>query len=114
MALPHDFRAQSRQPLPVNGKGAPLQVSGSKLQENFEYLDNKQIDALPLGLIGDMLYHDGIRWRALDNPGVPSSGDVLVLEHDGTEPYFETYEKLQVSICTDGLPVDYEILAKAI
>ena len=112
MALPHDFRAQSRQPLPVNGKGAPLQVSGSKLQENFEYLDNKQIDGLPLGLIGDMLYHDGIRWRALDNPGAPSAGNTFVLEHDGTVPYFEAYQQLEVSICIDGVPTDYEILGK--
>ena len=41
MPLPHDFRAAARLPIPVNANGAPLQISGSKLQENFEYLDKK-------------------------------------------------------------------------
>ena len=41
MPLPHDFRAAARLPIPVNANGAPLQVSGTKLQENFEYLDKK-------------------------------------------------------------------------
>lgn len=112
MAIPHDFRAAARQPLPINGKGAPLQISGTKLQENFEYLDNKQIDGLPLGLIGDMLYHDGTSWVSLKNPGTLSAGNTFVLEHDGTAPYFEAYQQLEVSICIDGLPTDYEILAK--
>lgn len=112
MAIPHDFRAAARQPLPINGKGAPLQISGTKLQENFEYLDNKQIDGLPLGLIGDMLYHNGTFWVSLINPGTLSAGNTFVLEHDGTAPYFEAYQQLEVSICIDGVPTDYEILAK--
>jgi len=83
MPLPHDFRAQARQPIPVNGKGAPLQISGSKLQENFEYLDKKEVGSgLPAGQAGDMLYHDGNNWVRLAAPG---SG-VFVLSHNGTVP----------------------------
>jgi hypothetical protein len=83
MPLPHDFRAQARQPIPVNGKGAPLQISGSKLQENFEYLDKKEVGGgLPDGKAGDMLYHDGNNWVRLT---APASG-VFVLSHNGTVP----------------------------
>ena len=84
MPLPHDFRAQARQPIPVNGKGAPLQISGTKLQENFEYLDkNVAATGLPDGVAGDILYHDGNNWVRLP---APPSGYISVLSHDGTVP----------------------------
>jgi hypothetical protein len=89
MPLPHDFRAQARQPIPVNGKGAPLQISGSKLQENFEYLDKKVVangSSLPDGEFGAMLYYDNPDWVLLLNPGTPSNGGVFVLSHNGTVP----------------------------
>jgi hypothetical protein len=84
MPLPHDFRAQARQPIPVNGKGAPLQISGSKLQENFEYLDKKQSgEQLPVGILGDLLYHDGNNWERFPSP---SGSGVFVLSHNGIVP----------------------------
>jgi hypothetical protein len=84
MPVPHDFRAQARQPIPVNGKGAPLQISGSKLQENFEYLDKKEsANGLPDGKAGDMLYHDGNNWVRLP---APSGSGVFVLSHNGIVP----------------------------
>ena len=91
MPLPHDFRAQARQPIPVNGKGAPLQISGSKLQENFEYLDGKEAgSSLPDGEAGDMLYHDGTDWVILP---APSGSGISVLSHNGTVPsWIETEE----------------------
>ena len=91
MPLPHDFRAQARQPIPVNGKGAPLQLSGSKLQENFEYLDkNVAATGLPSGVAGDILYHDGNNWVRLP---APPSGYISVLSHNGTGPsWIETEE----------------------
>jgi len=83
MPIPHDFRAQARQPIPVNAKGAPLQISGSKLQENFEYLDKKEAsNSLPDGKAGDMLYYNGTDWVILP---APSSG-VFVLSHNGSTP----------------------------
>lgn len=54
MPLPHDFRAAARLPIPANANGAPLQISGSKLQENFEYLDRKQVE-IPEAV---EIYHD--------------------------------------------------------
>jgi hypothetical protein len=77
MPLPHDFRALGKAPMPPPGVGgSPLQLSGSKLQENFEYL------MLPIGIMGDMLYHDGNNWVRLP----PPSSGVFVLSHDGTKP----------------------------
>jgi hypothetical protein len=81
--LPHDFRALGKNPMP-----GPLQVSGSKLQENFEYLDEK--DGLPAGKAGDMLYHNGTEWVRLPSP---SGSGVSVLSHNGTVPsWIETEE----------------------
>ena len=60
---------------------AGLQVSGNKLQENFEYLDRKK--ELPDGVQGDMLYHDGNEWVRLS---APSGSSVFVLSHNGTIP----------------------------
>jgi hypothetical protein len=60
-----------------------MQVSGSKLQENFEYLDNKEVDGMPAGQAGDMLYHDGSEWVRLPSP---SGSGVFVLSHNGTVP----------------------------
>jgi hypothetical protein len=85
MPLPHDFRAAARLPIPVNANGAPLQVSGTKLQENFEYLDKKSASgsALPDGEAGDLLYHDGSEWSRLPSP---SGSGVFVLSHNGIQP----------------------------
>ena len=79
MALPHDFRAAARRPMPVNGNGEPLQISGDKLQKNFEYLDKLPSDAA----VGDMLYHNGSEWVRLPSP---SGSGVFVLSHNGTVP----------------------------
>ena len=91
MPLPHDFRAAARLPIPVNANGAPLQVSGTKLQENFEYLDkNVAVTGLPDGVAGDILYHDGNNWVRLP---APPSGYISVLSHNGTVPsWIETEE----------------------
>jgi hypothetical protein len=113
MPLPHDFRAQARQPIPVNNKGAPLQISGSKLQENFEYLDRKEAgSSLPDGEAGDMLYHDGTDWVPLVNPvwtQVPV-GYKWTLQHDTDVPEWVAYKEITVSICEDGTPTEYTIL----
>lgn len=92
MALPHDFRAAARRPMPVNGNGEPLQVSGSKLQENFEYLDKK--DGLPVGILGDLLYHNGSEWALLPSP---SGSGVFVLSHNGTVPSWIATEECDTS-----------------
>jgi hypothetical protein len=63
MPLPHDFRAAARLPIPANANGAPLQVSGSKLQENFEYLDRKQVE---IPEAGETIYHD---WKVTASAG---------------------------------------------
>ena len=82
MPLPNDFRALGKAPMPPPGQGgSPMQVSGSKLQENFEYLDNKE--ALPIGILGDLLYHNGSEWARLPSP---SGSGVFVLSHNGTVP----------------------------
>jgi len=80
MPLPNDFRALGKAPMPPPGVGgSPLQLSGSKLQENFEYLDK----SLPDGEAGDMLYHDGTDWVILP---APSGSGISVLSHNGTVP----------------------------
>jgi hypothetical protein len=84
MPIPHDFRAEAKKPIPLNGGGSPLQISGSKLQENFEYLDKKQAgEQLPVGILGDLLYHDGKNWVRLPPP---SGSGIAVLSHDGNLP----------------------------
>ena len=114
MPLPHDFRAQARQPIPVNGKGAPLQISGTKLQENFEYLDKKEGEsgsALPDGALGDMLYHDGTDWVILYNPGEPTYGYKWILQQaPHMVPEWVEYKEITVSICEAGTPTEYTIL----
>ena len=56
MSLPHDFRALGKAPMPPPGVGgSPLQLSGSKLQENFEYLDKKEVE---IPEAGETIYHD--------------------------------------------------------
>jgi hypothetical protein len=64
MPLPHDFRAAAKLPIPANANGAPLQISGSKLQENFEYLDRKQVEIPEAGEI----YHN---WKVRAVTGIP-------------------------------------------
>ena len=109
MPLPNDFRALGKSPMPPPGQGgSPMQVSGNKLQENFEYLDNK--DGLPAGKAGDMLYHDGTDWVPLVNPGAPTSGYKWTLQHDGTVIVWSEYKEITVSICEDGTPTEYTIL----
>ena len=108
MALPHDFRAAARRPMPVNGNGEPLQISGDKLQRNFEYLDEK--DGLPKGRAGDMLYHNGSKWVLLANPGTPSTGYKWTLQHDAAAPEWVEYKEITVNICEDGTPTEYTIL----
>jgi hypothetical protein len=109
MPLPNDFRALGKSPMPPPGQGgSPMQVSGSKLQENFEYLDNK--DGLPAGNAGDMLYHDGSKWLPLANPGTPSTGYVWTLQHDAAVPAWIEYKEITVSICEEGTPTEYTIL----
>lgn len=110
MPLPHDFRAAAKQPIPVNGAGAPLQVSGSKLQENFEYLDKKEVDGLPPGNRGDMLYHNGLEFEAFAIPGFPGPAQRWVLHHDGAEPAWLLYDEITVDICESGTPTTYTIL----
>lgn len=87
-----------------------MQVSGSKLQENFEYLDNKEVDGLPVGILGDLLYHNGSEWVPLVNPGAPSSGYKWTLQHDAAVPEWVEYKEITVSICEDGTPTQYTIL----
>jgi len=72
--LPNDFRALGKGSMP-----ATAQVSGNKLQENFEYLDGKW----PYAFKGSMLYYDGEDWVVLASP---SGSGMFVLSHDGTEP----------------------------
>jgi len=111
MPLPHDFRAAARLPIPANANGAPLQISGSKLQENFEYLDRKEAgSSLPDGEAGDMLYHDGTDWVPLANPGTPTSGYKWTLQHDAAVPEWVEYKEITVSICEAGTPTSYTIL----
>jgi hypothetical protein len=111
MPLPHDFRAAARLPIPANANGAPLQISGSKLQENFEYLDRKEAgSSLPAGEAGDMLYHDGTDWVPLANPGAPTSGYKWTLQHDAAVPEWVEYKEITVSICEAGTPTSYTIL----
>lgn len=111
MPLPNDFRALGKAPMPPPGQGgSPMQVSGSKLQENFEYLDNKEVDGMPAGQAGDMLYHDGSEWVPLVNPGAPSSGYKWTLHHDATVPEWVEYKEITVSICESGVPTSYKIL----
>lgn len=38
MSLPNDFRSLAKAPMPGN-----LQISGTQLQENFEYLDKSEL-----------------------------------------------------------------------
>jgi hypothetical protein len=45
---------------------------------------------LPVGLAGDMLYHDGTGWIVLPRPTVTTLDPVL--RHDGTAPYWEEPE----------------------
>lgn len=111
MPLPHDFRAAARLPIPANANGAPLQISGSKLQENFEYLDRKEAgSSLPDGEAGDMLYHDGTDWVLLGAPGTPSSGYKWTLQHAAAVPEWVEYKEITVSICEAGTPTSYTIL----
>jgi len=70
MPLPHDFRAAARLPIPANANGAPLQISGTKLQENFEYLDRKQVETSEAG---ETIYHD---WKVTASTESPGSWDV--------------------------------------
>ena len=107
MALPHDFRAAARRPMPVNGNGEPLQISGDKLQKNFEYLDQK--DGLPDGKFGDMLYHDGKDWVPLSSPDT-QFGYVNVMQNNPLGPEWVEYKEITVSICEDGTPTEYTIL----
>ena len=106
MALPHDFRAAARRPMPVNGNGEPLQISGDKLQRNFEYLDKLPSDAAA----GDMIFFNGDRWVLLDNPGGQSTGYKWTLQHDLTAPEWIEYKEITVNICEDGTPTEYTIL----
>jgi predicted secreted protein len=106
MALPHDFRAAARRPAPVNGVGEPLQISGDKLQKNFEYLDKLPSDAST----GDMISFDGSKWVLLLNPGTPTSGYKWTLQHDSAVPVWVKYKEITVSICEDGTPTSYTIL----
>jgi hypothetical protein len=76
MPLPHDFRAEAKKPIGGNIGGSPLQISGTKLQENFEYLN-------AFGTRGDILYHDGLKWVRLPSP---SGSTIFVLSHDGNLP----------------------------
>lgn len=113
MPLPNDFRELAKSPMPPPGVGgSPLQISGTKLQENFEYLDKKSAggSALPDGEAGDMLYYDGTDWVPLLNPGTPSSGYKWTLQHDADEPGWVEYKEITVSICEDGTPTEYTIL----
>lgn len=115
--VPHDFRAMARQPVPLAGGGAPIQISGTKLQENFEHLEDWIHDLendgiLPEAIAGDMLYFDGTEWVALSIPGSPLAGFVHIIEHDGFAPYFETYQKKVISICVLGVPTEFTILAQ--
>ena len=85
-----------------------MQVSGSKLQENFEYLDKK--DGLPAGNKGDMLYNNGSKWVLLLNPGTPSTGYVWTLQHDVAAPEWVEYKEITVILCDGGTPTSYTIL----
>ena len=117
MPLPNDFRALGKAPMPPPGQGgSPLQISGNKLQENFEYLDRifesggSGGSGLPDGQAGDMLYHDGTDWVPLPAPSAPDTGKRWVMHHDGAAPEWVEYDEVTVNICIDGLPTEYTIL----
>ena len=92
--------------MPVNGNGEPLQISGDKLQRNFEYLDKLPSDAAA----GDMIFFNGDRWVLLANPGTPSTGYKWTLQHDDAAPAWVEYKEITVNICEDGTPTEYTIL----
>lgn len=112
MPLPNDFRALAKAPMPPPGVGGnPMQVSGSKLQENFEYLEkNGGGSSLPFAQAGDMLYHNGLEFEAFSVPSAPGTGKRFVLHHDGAEPSWVLYDEITVDICVDGTPTSYTIL----
>ena len=85
-----------------------MQISGSKLQENFEYLDK----SLPAGQAGDMLYHDGNNWVRLASPGSNTDGHVWILTFFTglIFPGWVEYKEITVSICEAGTPTEYTIL----
>ena len=107
MALPHDFRAAARRPMPVNGNGEPLQISGDKLQRNFEYLD--KLPSNPES--GDLIFFNIDKWVLLANPGTPSTGYKWTLQYSiNAGPEWVEYQELTVNICVDGTPTEYTIL----
>lgn len=107
MALPHDFRAAARRPMPVNGNGEPLQISGDKLQRNFEYLD--KLPSNPED--GDLIFFANGGWVLLANPGTPSTGYKWTLQYSiNAGPEWVEYKEITVNICEDGTPTEYTIL----
>ena len=72
-----------------NGKKANLTINGEiKLSWIDGLITNAadvEIDALPSGSEGDMLYHDGTEWVVLPAPGV-AVNEGWVLVHNGNNP----------------------------
>ena len=73
-----------------------------------------EVDGLPTGSVGEMLYHNGTDWVVLANPAAPGSGSRWVMHHDGTAPEFLLYEEIDVSICIAGTPATYKILGNLV
>ena len=61
---------------------------------------------------GDMLYWDATNeeWILLPAPAAPDSDQEWVMHHSGTEPSWNLYNKITVSICESGTPTEYTIL----
>jgi hypothetical protein len=64
-----------------------------------------EVDGMPEGAAGDMLYHNGTDWVILANPGAPTSPNRNFLVHDGTAPAWVEMEAKEIQICDSGTPV---------
>lgn len=74
-----------------NSKDGSLRVGG---EVKMSWVDglvttpaNVDIDALPSGSEGDMLYHDGTEWVVIPSPGF-ATNEGWVMVHNGNNPYW--------------------------
>ena len=77
-----------------------------------------EIANLPTGAQGDMLFWDGGtpaeggKWVLLPAPPAVSASEANILSHDGFTPEWETFERLEVSLCINNSASTGEILIK--